>query len=181
MLPRRSSILTAALAEQNGAQGNSENERSIIAESSAYAVLSNSKPKGSPVNIELAASLYDQALCEFGVDTPVSQFIDVAQCRAVDLLPKPQSPSQAARVEHYLVELPVVAVNAVLVGADTFVEIELWAKERMDLLVLDINRGANLLLTHLLKLCTLRRMAEFGRSRCPQNADGIGGLDLPFR
>ena len=31
-----------------------------------------------------------------------------------------------------LVELLVVAVNAVLVGADTFVEIERWAKEKLD-------------------------------------------------
>jgi hypothetical protein len=35
-------------------------------------------------------------------------------------------------VEHDLVELLVLAVNAVLVGADTFVEIELWAKEKLD-------------------------------------------------
>jgi hypothetical protein len=35
-------------------------------------------------------------------------------------------PRQAAKVEHDLVELLVVAVSAVLVGADTFVEIELW-------------------------------------------------------
>jgi predicted transposase YbfD/YdcC len=35
-------------------------------------------------------------------------------------------------VEHDLVELLVVAVNAVLVGADTFVEIELWAKEKLE-------------------------------------------------
>ena len=41
-------------------------------------------------------------------------------------------PRQAGKVEHDLVELLVVAVNAVLVGADTFVEIELWAKEKMD-------------------------------------------------
>ena len=31
-----------------------------------------------------------------------------------------------------MVELLVVAVNAVLVGADTFVEIELWANEKLD-------------------------------------------------
>jgi len=31
------------------------------------------------------------------------------------------------------VELLVVAVSTVLVGADTFVEIELWARERLDL------------------------------------------------
>lgn len=41
-------------------------------------------------------------------------------------------PRQAGKVEHDLVELLVVAVNAVLVGADTFVEIELWAKEKLD-------------------------------------------------
>jgi hypothetical protein len=38
---------------------------------------------------------------------------------------------QPWNVEHDLVELLVVAVNAVLVGADTFVEIELWAKEKI--------------------------------------------------
>jgi predicted transposase YbfD/YdcC len=41
-------------------------------------------------------------------------------------------PRQAAKMEHDLVELLVVAVNAVLVGADTFVEIELWAREKLD-------------------------------------------------
>ena len=41
-------------------------------------------------------------------------------------------PRQAKKVQHDLVELLVVAVNAVLVGADTFVEIELWAKEKLD-------------------------------------------------
>ena len=41
-------------------------------------------------------------------------------------------PRQAKKVQHDLVELLVVAVNAVLVGADTFVEIELWARERLD-------------------------------------------------
>jgi len=38
-------------------------------------------------------------------------------------------PRHAAKVEHDLVELLVVAVNA---GADTFVEIELWAREKLD-------------------------------------------------
>ena len=42
------------------------------------------------------------------------------------------APRQAGKVEHDLVELLVVAVNAVLVGADTFVEIELWAMEKLD-------------------------------------------------
>ncbi|WP_374665768.1 ISAs1 family transposase [Ramlibacter sp.] len=41
-------------------------------------------------------------------------------------------PRQPGKVEHDLVELLVVAVSAVLVGADTFVEIELWAKEKLD-------------------------------------------------
>jgi predicted transposase YbfD/YdcC len=35
-------------------------------------------------------------------------------------------------VEHNLVELLVVAVDAVLVGADTFLEIELWGREKLD-------------------------------------------------
>lgn len=41
-------------------------------------------------------------------------------------------PRQPGKVEHDLVELLVVAVSGVLVGADTFVEIELWAKEKLD-------------------------------------------------
>ena len=41
-------------------------------------------------------------------------------------------PRQASKVQHDLVELLVVAVNAVLVGADTFVEIELWAREKLE-------------------------------------------------
>ncbi len=43
-----------------------------------------------------------------------------------------RDPRQRRKVEHDLVEVLVVAVNAVLVGADTFVEIELWAKEKQD-------------------------------------------------
>jgi hypothetical protein len=43
-----------------------------------------------------------------------------------------RDPRQAAKVEHDLVEMPVVAVNAVMVGADTFVEIELLGKEKLD-------------------------------------------------
>jgi predicted transposase YbfD/YdcC len=54
------------------------------------------------------------------------------QLRLADVFVTITDPRQAAKVEHDLVELLVVAVNAVLVGADTFVEIELWAKERMD-------------------------------------------------
>jgi predicted transposase YbfD/YdcC len=43
-----------------------------------------------------------------------------------------EDPRQAAKVEHDLVELLVVAVAAVLAGADTFVEIEIWAEEKLD-------------------------------------------------
>jgi predicted transposase YbfD/YdcC len=52
--------------------------------------------------------------------------------RLADVFVSIQDPRQAAKVEHDLVELLVVAVNVVLVGADTFVEIELWAKEKLD-------------------------------------------------
>jgi len=62
--------------------------------------------------------------------------------RLADVFVSIQDPRQAAKVEHDLVELLVVAVNAVLVGADTFVEIELWAKEKLDWL------RSYLLLTH---------------------------------
>jgi predicted transposase YbfD/YdcC len=54
------------------------------------------------------------------------------QRRLADVFVTITDPRQAGKVEHDLVELLVVAVNAVLVGADTFVEIELWAKERLD-------------------------------------------------
>ena len=52
--------------------------------------------------------------------------------RLADVFVSITDPRQASKVEHDLVELLVVAVNAVLVGADTFVEIELWAQERID-------------------------------------------------
>lgn len=52
--------------------------------------------------------------------------------RLADVFVAITDPRQAGKVEHDLVELLVVAVNAVLVGADTFVEIELWAKEKLD-------------------------------------------------
>jgi hypothetical protein len=52
--------------------------------------------------------------------------------RLADVFVSIEDPRQASKVEHDLVELLVVAVNAVLVGADTFVEIELWAKEKLD-------------------------------------------------
>lgn len=43
-----------------------------------------------------------------------------------------RDPRQAKKVEHDLVEMLVVAVCAVLVGADDFVEIEEWANEKLD-------------------------------------------------
>jgi len=52
--------------------------------------------------------------------------------RLADVFVSIRDPRQASKVEHDLVELLVVAVNAVLVGADTFVEIELWAREKLD-------------------------------------------------
>lgn len=52
--------------------------------------------------------------------------------RLADVFVSISDPRQARKVEHDLVELLVVAVNAVLVGADTFVEIELWANEKLD-------------------------------------------------
>jgi hypothetical protein len=52
--------------------------------------------------------------------------------RLADVFVSISDPRQAGKVEHDLVELLVVAANAVLVGADTFVEIELWAREKLD-------------------------------------------------
>ena len=52
--------------------------------------------------------------------------------RLADVFVSISDPRQPGKVEHDLVELLVVAVSAVLVGADTFVEIELWANERLD-------------------------------------------------
>jgi len=52
--------------------------------------------------------------------------------RLADVFLSITDPRLSGKVEHDLVELLVVAVNAVLVGADTFVEIELWAKEKLD-------------------------------------------------
>jgi len=52
--------------------------------------------------------------------------------RLADVFVSISDPRQARKVEHDLVELLVVAVNAVLVGADTFVEIELWANEKLE-------------------------------------------------
>jgi hypothetical protein len=39
---------------------------------------------------------------------------------------------QAKKVEHTLMELLVVAVCSVLAGADDFVKIEKWEKEKLD-------------------------------------------------
>jgi predicted transposase YbfD/YdcC len=52
--------------------------------------------------------------------------------RLSDVFVSIHDPRQKAKVQHDLVELLVVAVNAVLVGAETFVEIELWAREKLD-------------------------------------------------
>ena len=53
-----------------------------------------------------------------------------SKLRLADVFVTIPDPRQAWKVEHDLVELLVVAVNAVLVGADTFVEIELWPRKR---------------------------------------------------
>ena len=52
--------------------------------------------------------------------------------RLADVFVSIQDPRQTTKVEHDLVELLVVAGNRVLVGADTFVQIESWAKENLD-------------------------------------------------
>jgi predicted transposase YbfD/YdcC len=55
-----------------------------------------------------------------------------SKLRLADVFVSIPDPRQSWKIEHDLVELLVVAVNAVLVGADNFVEIELWAKEKID-------------------------------------------------
>jgi hypothetical protein len=52
--------------------------------------------------------------------------------RLVDVWVGVRDPRQTTKVEHDLIELLVVAVSAVLSGADTFVEIEAWAKEKLE-------------------------------------------------
>jgi predicted transposase YbfD/YdcC len=52
--------------------------------------------------------------------------------RIAEVLVGVRDPRQKAKVEHDLVELLVVAVCGVLAGADTFVEIEAWAKEKLE-------------------------------------------------
>lgn len=57
---------------------------------------------------------------------------EASKLRLADVFVSITDPRQTGKVAHDLVELLVVAVNAVLVGADTFVEIELWANEKLD-------------------------------------------------
>ena len=52
--------------------------------------------------------------------------------RLMDIFVGLRDPRPAKKVEHNLVELLVVAVCAVLAGADDFVQIEEWAKEKLD-------------------------------------------------
>ncbi len=52
--------------------------------------------------------------------------------RLADVFVSISDPRQAGKVKHDLVEMLVVAVMGVLVGADTFVEIELWAKAKLE-------------------------------------------------
>ena len=52
--------------------------------------------------------------------------------RVVDVFVGIRDPRQAKKVEHDLMELLVIAVCGVLAGADGFVEIEEWAKEKHD-------------------------------------------------
>jgi hypothetical protein len=52
--------------------------------------------------------------------------------RLADVFVSIEDPRQSAKVKYDLVELLVVAVNGVLVGADPFVEIELWAEEKLE-------------------------------------------------
>jgi len=52
--------------------------------------------------------------------------------RLMDVFVGLQDPRQAKKVDHDLVEILVVSVCAVLAGADDFVEIEAWAKEKLD-------------------------------------------------
>ena len=52
--------------------------------------------------------------------------------RLMDIFVGLRDPRQARKVEHNLAEMLVVAVCAVLAGADDFVEIEEWAREKED-------------------------------------------------
>ena len=55
-----------------------------------------------------------------------------SRLRMMDVFVGIRDPRQAKKVEHKLVELLVIAVCGVLAGADDFVEIEEWAKEKHD-------------------------------------------------
>jgi predicted transposase YbfD/YdcC len=52
--------------------------------------------------------------------------------RLVDVFVAITDPRQAKKTRYDLVEIMVVAVSGVLAGADTFVEIEAWAREKLD-------------------------------------------------
>ena len=52
--------------------------------------------------------------------------------RLMDVFVGLHDPRQAKKVDHDLVEMLIVAVCAVLAGADDFVEIEEWAKEKLN-------------------------------------------------
>ncbi len=74
-----------------------------------------------------------------------------------------RDPRQAGKVEHDLVEMLVVAVAAVLAGADIFVEIGVWANEKLDWL------------KRYLKLAHgIASHDTFGRLFAAVSADGFG-------
>ena len=64
--------------------------------------------------------------CLFGV-----RHGDRSKVRLAGVFVGLRDPRQAKKVEHDLVEMRVVAVCAVLVGADDFMEIEEWANEKV--------------------------------------------------
>ena len=55
-----------------------------------------------------------------------------SKLRLSDVFVSITDPRQARKTRHDLVEVLVVAVNGVLAGADTFVEIEAWANEKLE-------------------------------------------------
>jgi predicted transposase YbfD/YdcC len=54
-----------------------------------------------------------------------------SRLRLLDVFVSIDDPRQALKVKHDLVELLVVAAAAVLVGADTFVEVQLWGRAQL--------------------------------------------------
>ena len=52
--------------------------------------------------------------------------------RLADVFGSIRDPRQRKKARHDLVEVLVVAINGVLAGADTFVEIEAWANDKLD-------------------------------------------------